>query len=137
MRQRPRQVFHRGEDRAVRGDELAANDAIVTVRAESHDATGGLRRMPHHDGVIGVDDHDVRRRLVHPDARLGIGVVLDGGVPVEVVVAEVQPHRHDRAELIGHRQLRGRHLGHDDVDVLLDRVDQWEPDVAAGDGALA
>jgi hypothetical protein len=73
--------------------------------------------------------------LVGPDAGLGRDVRLEVAVPVEVVLGQVEPHRHGRVEALGEPQLERRHLGHYHVHVPAYGLGQWEADVAAGDGA--
>jgi hypothetical protein len=72
--------------------------------------------------VVGVDDGEVARQLVRPDAGLGGHVALQVVVPVEVVLGQVQPHRDPRPEGVGPPQLERRHLGDHHVDIAGDGV---------------
>jgi hypothetical protein len=70
----------------------------------------------HHHRVIGVHHGNVVGVLIREDARLGRGVVVDGRMPVEMVVGEIEPQRDPRTERRRGLELKAAHL--DDVDRL-------------------
>ena len=67
-------------------------------------------------GVVDADQRPVARLLVAQNAALGAQVAAHAAMPLEMVRAQVQDHRHAAAQLVGQLQLVGRQL--QDIDVF-------------------
>ena len=129
------------EERAV--DEDAVDDAELGEAGGAEGHADGAAALEHvrvldeapralvGDGVHAGD------LAVGVDAALVGGIGVDAAVPVEVVLGDAQDHGRLAGRVLGAVQLEGGELDGEDVEALRvqRRLDDGQPDVAAGDGA--
>ena len=93
------------------------------------------RRRGRRDRVVAVEHEQVVIALVLEDARFRSDVVVERAVPVEMVFGEAEQHRDPRPERLRERELERGHLGHEDIDIVVDGVEEGATDVAGRGGA--
>ena len=114
-----------------------ASGALGAAAPRKHHAPGPRRDLARR-GVVGIDDREVSRPLAREEARLGRGIVVEAGVPVEVVGGDVREHRHVRVEEVDRLELERRDLAHEVARPLLgEKRRERRADVAREDDASA
>ena len=138
--QAPEERRDLGDRGAVGADEAVAVDGVVGVARPTEPEradTGAGVDVAHDDRVVGVGDGDADLGIeVAPDAGLGLLVVLERRVDVQVISGEVQPRRDRRAEGPAVAEAERRRLHHEHVrGGIVDRGDQRHLGVAHRLGA--
>ena len=109
------------------------------LAAEPEDLGLGTAGQSHAGGIVGIEYREVIGLLILKDARLGVGVGLEGAVAVEVVRRDVQHHGNFRTKRLDRLQLEARHLEHHDGVRLRgpDQRDGRRADIATDGGREA
>src|SRR6185369_15680218 len=71
-----------------------------------------LPRQREHGGVVRIHHRPVVRALVREDARLGLPVLLEARVAIEMIGGEVQEHGHVRPKRVRPLELEAGDLEH-------------------------
>ncbi len=133
VRHRSRQLVDPDQVGAVGGPQHAVVDMELRrpIEPEGHGAHV-VTDMGHHRRIVEVGDRDAPvGSEIGPDPRLGLLVVRQRAMTVEVVGREVEPRGHGRLEALRMAEPERRGLDDEDVDLgVVDGLDQRNLGVA-------
>ena len=119
-------------------DDLAAADGdvgVLPVAGEGDDARAPSRRLPGAHRIARRDDGDVLGRHSHEGVALGVGVLGEARVTIEVIVGDVEQRVRAGVERRHALGLEARDLEDEHVPRPIDDLGERDAEVAADEGA--